>query len=136
MYKKLFAEQTRRFDFLLKNAYTDGDEDPAELSSKSLRQKEKFRMKHIAEEIHFDLKELFEICQDVICKESEFRADESSRVLRLQSFDSVYLSLLDFDEEEQLYELADEYLSDFNDRNGIEELYEITWDEVIEKALF
>lgn len=30
-----------------------------------------------------------------------------------------------FDEEEQLYELADEYLSDFYDRNGIEELYEI-----------
>lgn len=29
------------------------------------------------------------------------------------------------DEEEQLYELADEYLSDFYDRNGIEELYEI-----------
>ena len=28
-------------------------------------------------------------------------------------------------EEEQLYELADEYLSDFYDRNGIEELYEI-----------
>ena len=27
--------------------------------------------------------------------------------------------------EEQLYELADEYLSDFYDRNGIEELYEI-----------
>lgn len=28
-------------------------------------------------------------------------------------------------EEDQLYELADEYLSDFYDRNGIEELYEI-----------
>lgn len=40
--------------------------------------------KHIAEEIHFSLKELFEICEDVIYKESEFREDETSRgVLRL-----------------------------------------------------
>ena len=30
-----------------------------------------------------------------------------------------------FDEEEQLYELADEFLGGFYDRNGIEELYEI-----------
>lgn len=29
------------------------------------------------------------------------------------------------DEEEQLYELADEFLGGFYDRNGIEELYEI-----------
>lgn len=28
-------------------------------------------------------------------------------------------------EEEQLYELADEFLGGFYDRNGIEELYEI-----------
>ena len=27
--------------------------------------------KHIAEEIHFDLKELFEICSDVICQSDE-----------------------------------------------------------------
>lgn len=31
--------------------------------------------KHIAEEIHFDLKELFEICEEVICKESEYREE-------------------------------------------------------------
>lgn len=30
-----------------------------------------------------------------------------------------------FDEEEQLYELADEYLSDFYENNGIEQLYDI-----------
>lgn len=85
--------------------------------------------KHIAEEIHFDLKELFEICEDVICKESEYREDESSRgVLRLAKALIRHTSYSDgnhFDEEEQLYELADEYLSDFYDRNGIEELYEI-----------
>lgn len=85
--------------------------------------------KHIAEEINFDLKELFEICEDVICKESEFREDESSRgVLRLAKALIRHTSYSDgnhFDEEEQLYELADEYLSDFYDRNGIEELYEI-----------
>ena len=32
--------------------------------------------KHIAEEIHFDLKELFEICQDVICKEKKKREEK------------------------------------------------------------
>lgn len=80
--------------------------------------------KHIAEEIHFDLKELFEICEEVIYKE-----DESSRgVLRLAKAlirNTSYSDGNHFDEEEQLYELADEYLSDFYDRNGIEELYEI-----------
>lgn len=35
--------------------------------------------KHIAEEIHFSLKELFEICADVVNKESEYREDETSR---------------------------------------------------------
>lgn len=82
-----------------------------------------------AEEIHFDLKELFEICEDVICKESEYREDESSRgVLRLAKALIRHTSYADgnhFEEEDQLYELADEYLSDFYDRNGIEELYEI-----------
>lgn len=85
--------------------------------------------KHIAEEIHFDLKELFEICEDVICKESEWREDESSRgVLRLAKSLIMHTSYADgnhFVEEDRLYELADEYLSDFYDRNGIEELYEI-----------
>lgn len=100
---------------------------------KPMQKKEKrignMERKHIAEEIHFDLKELFEICEDVICKESEYREDESSRgVLRLAKAlirNTSYSDGNHFDEEEQLYELADEYLSDFYDRNGIEELYEI-----------
>lgn len=37
--------------------------------------------KHIAEEIHFSLKELFEICSDVIYTKSEYREDETSRGL-------------------------------------------------------
>lgn len=94
--------------------------------------------KHIAEEIHFDLKELFEICEEVICKESEYREDESSRgVLRLAKAlirNTSYSDGNHFDEEEQLYELADEYLSDFYDRNGIEELYEIDDAEYQERA--
>ena len=85
--------------------------------------------KHIAEEIHFSLKELFEICEDVIYKESEFREDETSRgVLRLAKALIMYTSYADgnhFEEEEKLYELADEYLSDFYDNNGIEQLYDI-----------
>lgn len=62
-------------------------------------------------------------------KESEYREDESSRgVLRLAKALIRHTSYSDgnhFDEVDQLYELADEYLSDFYDRNGIEELYEI-----------
>lgn len=86
--------------------------------------------KQIAEEIHFSLKELFEICEEVIYKESKYRENESSRgVLRLAKALIMYTSYADgnhFDEEEeQLYELADEYLSDFYDKNGIEQLYDI-----------
>lgn len=85
--------------------------------------------KHIAEEIHFSLKELFEICADVVNKESEFREDETSRgVLRLAKALIMNTSYADgnhFDEEDSLYELADEYLSDFYDNNGIEQLYDI-----------
>lgn len=85
--------------------------------------------KHIAEEIHFDLKELFEICEDVIYKESEFREDETSRgVLRLAKALIMHTSYSDGNhlvEEERLYELADYYLGDFYDNNGIEDLYDI-----------
>lgn len=85
--------------------------------------------KHIAEEIHFSLKELFEICEDVIYKESEFREDETSRgVLRLAKALILHSYFSDgnhFAEEEQLYELADEHLSEFYDNNGIERLYDI-----------
>lgn len=85
--------------------------------------------KHIAEEIHFSLKELFEICEEVIWKEDEFREDETSRgVLRLAKALIKHTSYADgnhFVEEDRLYELADEYLSDFYDDNGIEDLYDI-----------
>lgn len=37
----------------------------------------------------------------------------------------IKINVTSSEEEDQLYELADEYLSDFYDRNGIEELYEI-----------
>ena len=82
--------------------------------------------KHIAEEIHFDLKELFEICANVICESNE--EEDVRGVLKVAKALIMNTSYSDgnhFDEEEQLYELADEYLSDFYDRNGIEELYEI-----------
>lgn len=82
--------------------------------------------KHIAEEINFDLKELFEICSDVICQSDE--EEDVRGVLKVAKALIMHTSYSDgnhFDEEEQLYELADEYLSDFYDRNGIEELYEI-----------
>lgn len=85
--------------------------------------------KHVAESVNFNLKELFEICADVINKESEFREDESSRgVLRLAKALIMNTSYADgnhFSEEEQLYELADEHLSEFYDNNGIERLYDI-----------
>lgn len=85
--------------------------------------------KHIAEEVHFSLKELFEICEDVIYKESEFREDETSRgVLRLAKALILHTSYADgnhFEEEDKLYELADEYLGDFYENNGIEQLYDI-----------
>lgn len=82
--------------------------------------------KHIAEEIHFDLKELFEICASVICESEEEESDRG--VLKVAKALIRHTSYADgnhFDEEEQLYELAAEYLSDFYDRNGIEELYEV-----------
>lgn len=82
--------------------------------------------KHIAEEIHFDLKELFKICADVISESNE--GEDNRGVLKVAKALIRHTSYSDgnhFDEEEQLYELAAEYLSDFYDRNGIEELYEI-----------
>lgn len=85
--------------------------------------------KHIAEEIHYSLKELFEICAEVIYKKSEYREDETSRgILRLAKALIMNTSYADgnhFSEEEQLYELADEHLSEFYDNNGIERLYDI-----------
>lgn len=119
-------EQERRKEEEFKNKL---EEQIDSLISQNEKEKSNMEHKHIAEEIHFDLKELFEICEDVICKESEWREDESSRgVLRLAKAlirNTSYSDGNHFDEEEQLYELADEYLSDFYDRNGIEELYEI-----------
>lgn len=82
--------------------------------------------KHIAEEIHFDLKELFEICANVICESNEEEDDRGVlKVAKALIMNTSYSDGNHFDEEEQLYELADEYLSDFYDRNGIEQLYDI-----------
>lgn len=89
----------------------------------------KMEHKHIAESVNFNLKELFEICADVINKESEFREDETSRgVLRLAKALILHTPYADgnhFAESDKLYELAAEYLSDFYEENGIEELYDI-----------
>ena len=55
--------------------------------------------------------------------------DETSRgLLRLAKALIMHTSYADgnhFAEEEQLYELADKYLSDFYEENGIEQLYDI-----------
>lgn len=82
--------------------------------------------KHIAEEIHFSLKELFEICANVI---SESDKGEGNRaVLKLAKALIMNTSYSDgnhFSEEEKLYELADEFLGGFYEENGIEQLYDI-----------
>lgn len=82
--------------------------------------------KHIAEEIHFDLKELFEICANVICESNEEEDDRG--VLKVAKALIMHTSYSDgnhFDEEEQLYELADEFLGGFYEENSIEQLYDI-----------
>lgn len=82
--------------------------------------------KHIAEEIHFDLKELFKICADVI---SESNGGEDNRgVLKVAKALIMHTSYADgnhCDEEDKLYELADDYLYDFYEENGIEQLFDI-----------
>lgn len=82
--------------------------------------------KHIAEEIHFDLKELFEICANVILESNE--EEDVRGVLKVAKALIMHTSYSDgnhFDEEEQLYELADEFLGGFYEENGIEQLYDI-----------
>lgn len=82
--------------------------------------------KHIAEEIHFDLKELFKICADVISESNE--GEDNRGVLKVAKALIMHTSYADgnhCDEEDKLYELADDYLYDFYEENGIEELYEI-----------
>ena len=82
--------------------------------------------KHIAEEIHFDLKELFEICAKVIYEAKEW--EDVRGVLKVAKALIMHTSYADgnhFVEEDRLYELADEYLSDFYEDNGIEQLYDI-----------
>lgn len=67
--------------------------------------------------------------QRLSIKKSEYREDETSRgILRLAKALIMYTSYADgnhFDEEDELYELAAEYLSDFYEENGIEQLYDI-----------
>ena len=82
--------------------------------------------KHIAEEIHFDLKELFKICANVI-SESD-KGEDNRAVLKLAKALIMNTSYSDgnhFSEEEKLYELADEFLGGFYEENGIEQLYDI-----------
>lgn len=82
--------------------------------------------KHIAEEIHFDLKELFKICADVISESKE--GEDNRGVLKVAKALIMHTSYADgnhFTEEDRLYELADDYLYDFYEANGIEELYDI-----------
>lgn len=82
--------------------------------------------KHIAEEIHFDLKELFEICAKVISESKEW--EDNRGVLKVAKALILHTSYADgnhFDEEDKLYELADEFLYDFYEENGIEQLYDV-----------
>lgn len=82
--------------------------------------------KHIAEEINFDLKELFEICSDVICQSDE--EEDVRGVLKVAKALIMHTSYADgnhCDEEDKLYELADDYLYDFYEENGIEQLFDI-----------
>ena len=82
--------------------------------------------KHIAEELHFDLKELFDICADVISESNE--GEDNRGVLKVAKALIMHTSYADgnhFTEEDRLYELADDYLYDFYEANGIEELYDI-----------
>ena len=82
--------------------------------------------KHIAEEIHFDLKELFEICVKVIYEAKEW--EDNRGVLRVAKALIMHTSYADgnhFDEEDELYDLAGEYLGDFYEDNGFEQLFDI-----------
>lgn len=82
--------------------------------------------KHIAEEIHFDLKELFEICADVIDKSKEW--EDVRGVLKVAKALIMHTSYADgnhFTEVDRLYELAGDYLYYAYEENGIDELYEI-----------
>lgn len=82
--------------------------------------------KHIAEEIHFSLKELFEICEDVIFQSKEWEDNRGVlKVAKALIMHTTYADGNHFDEEDKLYELADQYLSDFYDDNGIEKLYDV-----------
>ena len=76
--------------------------------------------KHIAEEINFDLKELFEICSDVICQSDE--EEDVRGVLKVAKALIMNTSYSDgnhFSEEEKLYELADEFLGDFTKKTAL-----------------
>lgn len=76
--------------------------------------------KHIAEEIHFDLKELFEICSDVIYQSDE--EEDVRGVLKVAKALIMHTSYADgnhFSEEDKLYELADEFLGDFTKKTAL-----------------
>ena len=80
----------------------------------SKRKEKIMEHKHIAEEIHFDLKELFEICAKVIYEARE--GEDVRGVLRVAKALIMHTSYADgnhFVEEDRLYDLAGEYLGDF-----------------------
>lgn len=74
----------------------------------------------------FLLKELFEICSDVIYQSDE--GEDVRGVLKVAKALIMHTSYADgnhFSEEDKLYELADEFLGGFYEENGIEQLYDI-----------
>lgn len=82
--------------------------------------------KHIAEEIHFDLKELFEICANVMSKSEEW--EDVRGVLKVAKALIMHTTYADgnhFTEEDRLYELADDYLYYAYEECGIDELFEV-----------
>ena len=81
--------------------------------------------KHVAESVNFNLKELFEICSSVIYESDEDCDREVLKVAKALILHSYFADGNHSDDEDKLYELADEYLSDFYDKNGIEQLYDI-----------
>ena len=86
--------------------------------------------KHIAEEVHFFTKR-------IVLKFVQMSSIQRVNIERTKLAEDCYgwpkalilhTSYADgnhFDEEDKLYELADEYLSDFYEENGIEQLYDI-----------
>lgn len=81
--------------------------------------------KHVAESVHFNLKELFEICSSVIYESEEECDREVLKVAKALILHSYFSDGNHFDDEDKLYEMAAEVLGEFYDKNGIDHLYDI-----------